>query len=148
MYEFSEARVMLREGLTLYSAEPCNTPSKAVKVLSDAMKQFNREEVVVVTLQADLRPIHWHTVSIGAIDQSFFPIPEIFRAALLDNATGVILLHNHPSGRLVPSTDDLKATERAIQAGKVIGIPVLDHVIVGGLSGETISLRETTDIFA
>jgi len=69
---------------------------------------------------------------IGSESESLVSIPAIFRGALLTSATSIILAHNHPSGDPHPSNHDLKMTERLIEAGKIMGIKVLDYVIIGG----------------
>jgi len=72
---------------------------------------------------------------------------ELFRLALLDRATGVLLFHNHPSGDLEPSRDDLELTRRLVMGGRLVGVSVHDHLIVAG--GRWLSLRSSrADIFA
>ena len=71
---------------------------------------------------------------------SIFGVREIFQKALLANAVSIILLHNHPSGNLKPSVQDIESTKRAVEAGRLIGVEVLDHLIIGDKS--YVSLKE------
>ena len=79
-------------------------------------------------------------VTRGTLDSSLVHPREVFRGAILHNAASIILCHNHPSGDSAPSREDMKVTERIKQAGKVLGIDLLDHVIIG--NGEYTSIRE------
>jgi DNA repair protein RadC len=75
--------------------------------------------------------IGYYEVSRGTLDSTLVHPREVFKAAILANAAAIILTHNHPSGDPTPSPDDLALTQRLVQAGQIIGIDVLDHVIVG-----------------
>lgn len=70
-------------------------------------------------------------LSHGNVNSSIFGVREIFQKALLANAVSIILIHNHPSGNPKPSVQDIESTKRAVEAGKLIGIEVLDHIIIG-----------------
>ena len=70
-------------------------------------------------------------LSHGSVNSSIFSVREIFQKALLANAVSIILMHNHPSGVTDPSIEDVEVTRRAVEAGRIIGIEVLDHIIVG-----------------
>jgi len=70
-------------------------------------------------------------VTKGLVNRSLVRPREVFREAIKDNASAVILAHNHPSGCPEPSVEDVRITERLVDAGKIIGIPVLDHLILG-----------------
>lgn len=72
-------------------------------------------------------------LSHGNVNSSVFSVREIFQKALLANAVNIILIHNHPSGNHQPSRQDVEATERAVKAGELLGVKVLDHIIVGDL---------------
>jgi DNA repair protein RadC len=81
-----------------------------------------------------------HVVTVGLVNQSQIHPRETFRSALIDNATSILLAHNHPSGVMEASESDLAATRRLVEASKILGIPVLDHLIVGGAG--FLSIRE------
>lgn len=72
-----------------------------------------------------------NTVSVGSLNASLVHTREVFKPAILQNATGLILVHNHPSGDEKPSEEDLEITRRLVEAGKLLQIEILDHVIVG-----------------
>lgn len=80
-------------------------------------------------------------VSKGTLDSSLATPREMFRAAIMQNAAGIILVHNHPSGSPTPSNSDIETTKRMVEAGKLLGINVLDHVIVGAFGFN--SLKES-----
>lgn len=145
-YKLKEAtvRLVLREGNeALYNAEPLTNPERAIKVVMDFMKDLDREHVVVINLNISNKPINYHIASIGGIDSSIVDVRNIFKAALLSNARQIIMLHNHPSGDTTPSANDLVATTKVVSAGRLLDIPCIDHIIVGGESGFYNSLAET-----
>ena len=76
------------------------------------------------------------------LNQSLADISNIFKSCLLSNASGLLLMHNHPSGDPTPSQEDIALTKRVIAAGKLMGVSCLDHVIIGGQNGATYSMRE------
>lgn len=79
-------------------------------------------------------------LSHGNVNSSIFGVREIFQKALLANAVSIILLHNHPSGNPQPSIQDIESTKRAVEAGRIVGVEVLDHLIIGDTS--YVSLKE------
>ena len=89
------------------------------------------EHFLIVLLDAKNRPLKTKTVTIGILDSSIIHPREVFKNAIRASAAHVILVHNHPSGDPAPSRDDVETTRRLCEAGKVVGIEVLDHVIVG-----------------
>lgn len=90
-----------------------------------------KEHFVSVTLNGGHDIIQIHLVSVGTINRTLIHPREVFGDAIRENAAAVILCHNHPSGNTIPSEDDIATTESIINASKILGIPVLDHVIVG-----------------
>ena len=141
-YQLDEIRVRLVPGEPLYSSEPVDSARKAVELLSGMMAELDREEVVVLNLDTKLRPVSFHVASIGDRKQSIVDPAAIFRQAIMQNSDSVLLLHNHPSSSIEPSLVDDELTKRITEAGRLMGIPVLDHVIVGGYTGQTYSYRE------
>jgi DNA repair protein RadC len=95
----------------------------------------------VLCLTSKLDLIGYHEVSRGSLDSTLMHPREVFKAAVLLNAAGVVLVHNHPSGNPSPSADDIALTARIQEAGKLMGIELLDHVIIGH-EGRWVSLRE------
>lgn len=130
-YKLKQVSIKLIENVPLMSDEPITTPEAAVKVLANELQQFDREVLCVVNLQADLRPINMNLVSVGSLSSTMVHPREVFKSAILSNAESIIMVHNHPSGSLKPSKCDQDVTEWIKNAGDLIGIQLLDHVIVG-----------------
>ncbi len=99
-----------------------------------------QEEFHIVTLDTKHKPIHTHQITVGTLDASLVHPREVFRPAIRDAASAVLLVHNHPSGDPTPSREDHQVTDRLTEAGKLIGINVLDHIIVA--SERCLSIRE------
>jgi DNA repair protein RadC len=89
------------------------------------------ERFGLLSLDTKHRVIGWDVVSVGSTDAAVVQPRDVFRTACLQNATSIIVAHNHPSGDPTPSPDDTVLTTRLRQAGALIGITVLDHIIVG-----------------
>ncbi|EMI22600.1 DNA repair protein RadC [Rhodopirellula maiorica SM1] len=99
-----------------------------------------QEEFHIVTLDTKHKPIRTHQITIGTLDASLVHPREVFRPAIRDAASAILLVHNHPSGDPTPSREDIQVTSRLTDAGKLLGIIVLDHIIVA--SQRCLSIRE------
>ena len=130
-YKLREVCIRLAEGHPLYSDVPLSSPGAALQVMRKEMSQFDRECLCVVNLNTKLQPINFNIVSVGELNQSIAAIPNILKSGLMSNAGAFILLHNHPSGDPTPSQADLTTTRKVIEAGKLMGIPCMDHIVVG-----------------
>jgi len=108
------------------------SPEIAVEILGPLLRDRDREHCVAALLDTKHRLIEVPTVSVGSIDHTFMAPREVFRDALLANASAVVVAHNHPSGDPEPSIDDEKITKRLVAAGQVVGVDVLDHIVVAG----------------
>jgi DNA repair protein RadC len=104
----------------------------------------DREAFIVLLLDVKHRVIAEEVVSIGILDGSLIHPREVFKAAVAGSAAGIIVAHNHPSGDPKPSGQDAEVTKRLRKAGEILGIPVVDHVIVGPTGGH-FSFREGGD---
>jgi len=104
----------------------------------------DREAFVVLLLDVKHRVIAEEVVTIGILDGALIHPREVFKAAVAGSAAGIIVAHNHPSGDPKPSGQDAEVTKRLRKAGEVLGIPVVDHVIVGS-TGAHFSFREQGD---
>ena len=104
----------------------------------------DREAFIVLLLDVKHRVIAEEVVTIGILDGALIHPREVFKAAVAGSAAGIILAHNHPSGDPKPSGQDAEVTKRLHKAGEVLGIPVVDHVIVGS-TGAHFSFREQGD---
>ena len=105
-------------------------PKDALPLLS-TIRNSPQEVVMVLDLDGNNQVIQAREVTKGLANQSQIHPREVYRGALIANAVSILLAHNHPSGNLEPSESDLIATRRLVEVSKTIGIPVLDHVIVG-----------------
>ncbi len=108
------------------------TPENVVELVKGGLKGQKKEHFLVIMLDTRSRLIKVAEVSMGSLDSSIVHPRELFREAISASAASVILAHNHPSGDTMPSEDDIILTKRLEQAGRLMGIDVLDHVIVGG----------------
>jgi len=106
------------------------SPEDVVKTARSLLKGKKKEHFVVICLDTRNHLIKTSTVSIGSLDCSIVHPREVFRDAISSSAASVIFIHNHPSGDPTPSEDDIKMTKRLIEAGEIIGIEVLDHIIL------------------
>ena len=138
----TESDLLLVPAQTLAEGTPVRTKDDAVRILAGDMKQLDREEFRVLCLDEKERPIHYSVVSIGSAVHVPVVIGNVFKPACLAGASFVLLLHNHPSGVCDPSRKDEDLTRQAAETGRMLGVPVLDHLIVGGRSGELYSFRE------
>lgn len=96
----------------------------------DTIRNEEREHFVCFSLDGAGHVIQSRIITIGLLNQSLVHPRETFRGAILDNAASIIIAHNHPSGSLEPSSNDIAITSQIVEAGKIIGIKVLDHIIV------------------
>ena len=143
-----DVRLKLVEGNGIYSEKPITNPEEAISVMADVMAGLDREEVCVINLDSKGHPINFNVVSIGTINSSFVSGRELFKSAILSNAASMILVHNHPSSELQMSQSDRMVTEKMMYASLFLDIEILDHIIVAGRTGRTLSIRETyPDIF-
>ena len=117
-----------------------NTPEAAAPFLED-LRHLAQEAFVVLTLNTKCRVIKRHLVSLGTVNSTLVHPREVFIPAIRDCASSIIVGHCHPSGDPSPSAQDLRITKKLIEAGKIIEIPVIDHLIVG--DGLPFSLRES-----
>ncbi len=81
-------------------------------------------------------------VSIGSLNESIIHPRELYINAILNHASGVVFIHQHPSGNPEPSIQDIESTERLVKSGEILGIKVLDHIVIGGDSGQYVSFKE------
>ena len=122
---------LVKEGSVTYTVRPqIKTSESAYWLLREIMGDCDREMMVVLLLDSSLKLIGANIASIGVLNQTYAEPSQIFKPAILANANAVIIGHNHPSGDPTPSQPDREATARAQEAGKILGIKLLDHIIV------------------
>lgn len=105
-------------------------PIDVLGALGDRRIKYQTEGFYTITLNGNHEIIHVRTVVRGLVNRTLVHPREVFRQAIGDNAVAIIVAHNHPSGSVDPSEEDNVVTKRLVDAGAVVGIPVLDHVVV------------------
>ena len=115
-------------------------PSDAANLLMSEMSLLEQEHLRVLLLNTRNEVLRIHTAYIGSLNTSVVRIAELFRPAIRDNAAYIIVVHNHPSGDPSPSPEDIRVTREIAKAGKLLGIELLDHVVIG--QHRFVSLKE------
>lgn len=131
---------LVRDGSHKSPSKAITSPLDAFSILEGYMQGLDREHFVVLLLDTKNKVIGINTVSIGNLDSSIVHPREVFKPAILSNARSILLAHNHPSGDLTPSKEDIAITTRLVEAGNILGINVIDHLILG--DGCSRSLKE------
>lgn len=108
-------------------------PENVAAYYMEEMRHLKKERVLMAILDVRLKLIDSVIVSDGGMDAAFVDVREVFSLALKKGASSVILVHNHPSGDPEPSDEDIMLTQRVHQAGKLLGIELLDHIVIGDL---------------
>ena len=116
------------------------SPSDIAEEFIPALRDLQQEVFIVVLLNSANKIIKEITITKGLLNSSLTHPREVFRHAIVEHAASVILMHNHPSGNPEPSQEDISITKQIVEAGKVVGIPVHDHIIIAG--GNFTSLAE------
>ena len=117
------------------------TGPESFEQFAQPLMHYSEEHFIAFHLDSKLQVVGYQEVSKGTISASLVHPREVFKAALLSNAYAVIVAHNHPSGSLTPSREDIETTKTLIAAGKILGVQVIDHCIVS--SEGMLSLRES-----
>jgi DNA repair protein RadC len=115
----------------LHRGEPVRSSLDVVAVLRPRLRDASREHFFALTLDAKNRPVAEILIAVGGLTACAVAPADVFRLVLREPAAGVIFAHNHPSGEPSPSAEDVSMTERLRQAGALLGLKVLDHVILG-----------------
>lgn len=132
MHELKVVSIRLVDEPPLFSKRELTSPKAVFEFMGKELQKYDREFFCVLNLRSNNQVINMNVVSIGTLNTALVHPREVFKSAILSNADGIILLHNHPSGRCYPSREDCCVTKRLLEAGELIGIPVRDHVIVAG----------------
>ena len=117
---------------TLYTMLNASDPNVVAKYLNEKIGHKKQEHFVVLFLDTKNQLIKEETIFIGSLNSSVIHAREVFKAAIANSSAKIILSHNHPSSNCIPSEQDIRATNVLVDTGKVVGIEVLDHIIVGG----------------
>ena len=133
----------LGKRITSFSEEEkpvINTPDDVAHLLMSEMRYYRKEVFKIILLNTKNRLIKIETISSGILDASLVHPREVFYSAIQESASSLILVHNHPSGNVSPSRHDIEITKNIVEAGKIMDIEVVDHIIIG--DGKYLSLRE------
>jgi len=122
---------LARERSVSTDSRTITSPADAYAILAAFIGDTDREQFVVLLLDCRKRPIGINTVSIGNLNSNLVHPRELMKPAILANAASIILCHNHPSGDANPSPEDVAITEQLKNAGEILGIPIIDHMIIG-----------------
>ena len=117
------------------------SPKDVATLLTDELRYLKQEHFMILLLDNKNKVIKTETISIGTINASLVHPREVFVKAIRQHAAAVILAHNHPSGDPKPSAEDRAITKRLLESGELLGIPVLDHVVIGG--ADYVSFKES-----
>ncbi len=137
-------------GSRLASAQPeeraaVRSPQDIANLLLPEMGLLEQEELRVVLLNTRNQVLGVHTVYRGSVNTSLVRVGELFREAVRQNCPALVVVHNHPSGDPTPSADDVAMTRQAVQAGRLLDIEVLDHLVIS--QQRFVSLKETRQGF-
>ena len=139
-HELKVVSIRLVDEPPLLSKKAIKNPRDVIEVMGEHLQKYDRELFCILNLQTKGQVINMNIVSMGTLNIALVHPREVFKSAILSNAAGLILLHNHPSGECTPSESDIKTTKQLVECGNLMQIPVKDHVIVGG--GNYYSFRE------
>ena len=128
-FTIEELMGMVREKASAYKSNRVTSAGDAYHQLAEYCTK-EKEHFLMITLDGRSNIIETRVIHIGTINQSLVHPREVFRPAIQDNAVGIIIAHNHPSGVLEPSTADIQVTNRLKEVSKIVGIDLLDHVII------------------
>lgn len=122
---------MVKENSILYSNRVISSPADSAEIIRDFIENSDREQMIMCCLDTKNQPTSISIVSIGSLNSAIIHPREVYKTAILSNASSIIIAHNHPSGNPDPSHEDITLTNRLDEAGKIIGIKLLDHLIIG-----------------
>lgn len=137
---YKEVILNVRESAIKYDARKkyeLKSPGAITEFVAPIFKQYEdeKERSIAIFLNTRNKVIGYNVVSMGTIQGTIVHPREVFRPAIAVGASGIVLAHNHPSGSIKPSEEDVQITERIKRAGEIVGITLLDHVIIGERPG-------------
>ena len=130
----------VRTGVTMEEALQIRSPRDAYEFFRAEMEDLDQEQLRTIHLNTKQRILSSRLLYQGSVHTTVVRVAEIFRHAIIDNASGIIICHNHPSGDPTPSPEDAALTREIIKAGQLLDIEVLDHIVIG--KGKFVSLKE------
>lgn len=137
-----ELQVKYKSAGTCEMIDSITTPAQMVSYLRNAFDhRIDQEQLWIILLNGANRPIARHMCTMGIVNSCNVHPRETFRFAIREGAVGIVVAHNHPSGSVLPSKEDLGITRRLVEVGRVVDIPVLDHIIMAGSQWTSIKCR-------
>ena len=131
---------MVKESSFLYQTRQILSPIDAYEMIKEQLEGLDREQFIIACLNTKNEPTNITVVSVGSLNKAIVHPREVFKTAILSNAASIMAFHNHPSGETTPSQQDIQLTNRLYEAGELLGIKLLDHLIIG--DGTFTSLKE------
>lgn len=122
---------LVKEKSLAYGSKQINCPKDVATIAGEFLAGADREHFIIFCLDTKNNVNAINTVSIGTLNSSLVHPREVYKAAILANSNAIILIHTHPSGDPTPSREDLEVTKRLVEAGNILGIEVIDHVVIG-----------------
>ena len=141
-YELDVVRIRLVKEPSWFSEEPVHDSMDVARLMHEKLADCDREIFCILNLTTDGKVINMNVVSMGTLNAAIISPREVFKSSILSNAASIIAVHNHPSGNIFPSKHDKYTTQRLREAGELLDIELVDHIIVGGKSGEFFSFQE------
>lgn len=138
VYEIVSIKQVVRE--CEFGITTIKSPEDAAQAIIKEIGDEDREIFFVICLNTKNNVVAIHRSSVGSLNSAIVHPREVFKAAILNNAASIIISHNHPAQSTNPSKEDIETTKRLVEAGELLGIEVLDHLIIGGT--KYISLKE------
>lgn len=115
-----------------FSNRKISSPQDIAQIFIPILRDEIKEKFIVVCLNSANRVIKYETISVGNLNSSVVHPREIFKVAIDNSSASIILIHNHPSGNPEPSNEDIRLTKKIVESGKILDIPVFDHLIIAG----------------
>ena len=122
---------LVKESSFLYQTRTISSPKDAYEMIKEQLEGLDREQFIIACLNTKNEPTNITVVSVGSLNKAIVHPREVFKTAILSNASSIMAFHNHPSGDTTPSEQDIQLTHRLSEAGDLLGIKLLDHLIVG-----------------
>jgi DNA repair protein RadC len=131
---------LVKESSLLYKERSIRSPEDGYKLMKHFLGHLDREAFIVISLDTKNQPVSINICHVGSLNASIVHPREVMKSAILSNAASIMVGHNHPSGNSSPSKEDIEVTKRLVEVGRIVGIELLDHIIVG--DDNFVSLKE------
>ena len=122
---------MVKESSFQYLTRTISSPYDAYEMIKEQLQDSDREQFIIACLNSKNEPTNISVIAVGTLNKAIVYPREVFKTAILLNAASIMAFHNHPSGDTTPSQQDLQLTNRLYEAGELLGIKLLDHLIIG-----------------